>query len=167
MLFPRQILPWSSTSLQSVSKHTCCTIQQKCNNSHGVRSPSTLEDIWSPHSQVYLAWSVTLSGFRNLLALCFSRSLLALFHASNALGVLPFRVFPPTPSLDILSVSRAFLSLASQDRLDFKALIRVWVRCISALIQESLKPDTLLGFHPLQGILLSRVGNSNRDSFLP
>jgi hypothetical protein len=115
---PYRVFPSTPVALSSL----------QCNSSHGVRSPSTLEDIWSPHSQVCLAWFVTLSGFLNLLALCFSRNLLALFHASNALGVQPFRVFPPTPSLDILSVSRAFLSLASQDGLDFKALIRVWVR---------------------------------------
>jgi len=46
-------------------------------------------------ARVCLTRYVALSGSLSLLALSFSRRLPALFHAGNALGVLPSRAFPP------------------------------------------------------------------------
>lgn len=95
---------------------------------------------------------VALSGFRNLLALCFSGRLPALFHAGNAFGVHPFRVFPPPTSrvgLSTLPCPPVVRQLACRD---FRALIRWRIRCLGRHFQTAPKLDTLLGFHPLQGL---------------
>ena len=58
----------------------------------------TFADIRSPLYPGIPSRFVALSGFLNLLALYFSGYLPALFHAGNAFGVQPFRVFPPPSS---------------------------------------------------------------------
>jgi hypothetical protein len=52
-------------------------------------------------------------------------------------------------------------AVGRRERLDSKASGRTWVRCFDGLIQDSTKPDALLGFHPLQGLPLSRDGTPN------
>ena len=57
----------------------------------GSLAPSTFEARWSHHSGAYLTPFVALSGFLSLSVLCSPPHRPALFHAGDALGVLPFR----------------------------------------------------------------------------
>jgi hypothetical protein len=113
-------------------------------------------------TRVCLTRYVALSGFLNLLALCFSRRLPALFHAGNAHGVPPFRAFPPPPSLDSLSGSRSLLPSTAANGSTSGPLAGGGSVASTSLFRVSPKPDALLGFHPLQGVPLSRDGAPNR-----
>lgn len=62
--------------------------------SPGLSVPSALQMCQIHSSQAYHTYYVALSGFRTLLELFSSAHRGALFHALNALGILPFRVFP-------------------------------------------------------------------------
>jgi len=75
------------------------------------------------------------SGFLNLLTPFFSRSPPALFHAGNALGVFPFRAFPPLSAAPPTHRRRFYPHVVSQKilertpRLDFRAFSQEQVRC--------------------------------------
>jgi hypothetical protein len=101
---------------------------------------------------------VALSGFLNLSALCFSRRLPALFHAGNALGVPPFRAFPPRPAEDTLSGPRALLPLAAAERLDSRALGQTRIRCRRDRISGDATTRCSPGLSSPSGSCLSRDG---------
>jgi len=83
-------------------------------SSRGVWSPSALAASEARFTRVCLTRHLPTSGFCTLLPAFFLRSLPALFHAGNALGVF-LQGFSPPQSLRRLSTSVPFVALASAD----------------------------------------------------
>lgn len=106
-------------------------------SSPGVLAPSALAAPEARFPRAYHTRHLPSLGFCTLLTVSFFQSLPALFHAGNALGVLPSGLFPLTEPSDPLG-SGAFLALVpakshwsqcSSDRfVAFKALLPVRIR---------------------------------------
>jgi hypothetical protein len=158
LVMPSDFLPQSSTPLQSITGHACRTHQPTGPTAlMGFVPLRRLRQSGAHYPRVCLTRYVALSGFLSLLAPCFSRRLPALFHAGNALGVLPSRAFPPrqagTPSRGPMPSCRWPPRTAR--------LQGLWPGAgplsERAIFQASPQPAALLGFHPLQGLPLPRV----------
>lgn len=84
--------PRAYSLLQSITELDCR--HRSGNRSHGVCSPTAFAALEARSSRVCLARHRPSSGFRTLLTVCVFRSLPAVFHASNAHGVIPSGPFP-------------------------------------------------------------------------
>jgi hypothetical protein len=137
--------------------------------SHGVFSPSALEvsKVHSPRG--CLPRYVPLSGFLSLLGVFSSRYPPALFHAGNALGVLPSGLLPPV-GYETLSGPLTLLPLGAKDAsVDDTACVALHGLCPSA----ELWHPRLQGFAPRRkpfrqlAVLPARCGRCPPGLFFP
>jgi hypothetical protein len=101
-------------------RRTLETVRQ--DPSHGIRSPSALQESEVHSTRVYLARYVPLPGFLSLLGVYSSRNHSVLFHTDNAPGVSPSGLFPLdgdgtlSSLVALLTLSPGFPTVRETDR---------------------------------------------------